>query len=177
MKQARTAALIATMTAALGMQSAAQAGEETTISAFSVWNAQGQTLQTGPSQATFIGVLSGPLYVETERGPVGAGEMSCAATVEFRLDNGRQVGGGRCAIVAPDGAKTFAEITCEGVHLIGCDGAVTVVGGTERFAGIKGDGRIVLRSDHNLIMPTSGVSAREQARGIAYFRKIRYELP
>jgi hypothetical protein len=65
--------------AALILAGPAHAAEEGTIKAFAAWQGEGQTLQTGTNEATFIGTIAGPVYVETDKGPIEGGQMVCPA--------------------------------------------------------------------------------------------------
>jgi len=154
----------------------AAAGEEQTISAFAAWVGQGGTFQTGDKDATFVGALVGHVYVETDKGPVPSGRIGCPAMVKMAED-ASQRGTGSCAITAKDGAKIFADISCTGIFLIGCEGEFKLTGGTERFAGIAGGGPVLIRSELRTISAVSDVASRDQATGILYLRGIRYKLP
>jgi hypothetical protein len=145
----------------------AAAGEDTTITAFAVWQGKGQTYQTGPKEATFSGALSGVMYAETEKGPIGTGQMVCPTLVKIELESGRQTGSGQCTITAKDNAHIYAEIACKGVYLVGCDGEFKLTGGDGRFAGIRGGGTVIIRSDVRQIAPVSEMVAQEQGTGIS----------
>lgn len=84
----------------LGVGALTASAAEQTVTAFSVWQVEGTLVQTGEKQGTFTGVFAGPVYVETERGPILAGAISCPATVEIELDSGRQRATARCAFLA-----------------------------------------------------------------------------
>jgi hypothetical protein len=103
--------------------------------------------------------------------------MLCPAVVTINTGDGSQAGKGRCIVTAKDGARVFAEISCAGFHLIGCDGDLTLTGGTGRFQGISGGGQVTIRSDFNEIAPLSKTAAQEQASGILYLRELRYTIP
>jgi hypothetical protein len=154
----------------------AGAGEEQTISAFATWIGQGGTFQTGTKDLTFVGSLVGPVYVETDKGPVFSGRMACPAMVKVAED-ASQRGTGSCAITAKDGAKIFADIACTGVFMVGCEGEFTLTGGTERFAGVTGSGPVLIRSELRTINVVSDVASKDQATGILYLRDLRYKLP
>jgi hypothetical protein len=155
----------------------AAAAEEATVKAFVAWTGSGQTLQTAVNEATFIGSISGTVYVETEKGPIASGEMICPATVRIELDSGAQTGTGRCVMMAPDKAQIFAEFTCTGYHLIGCDGDFTLTGGTGRFEGITGGGRGVLRSNQRTLTAVGGDGITETGSGILFWQALSYKLP
>jgi len=162
---------------AAGPSRPAGAAEDATIKAFSAWQGQGHSFETGPAELTFVGALTGTMYIDTEKGPLAAGEMVCPAVVTINTDDGTQDGKGRCVITATDGARVYAEISCSGLHLIGCDGDFKLNGGTGRFQGISGGGHVTIRSEFGQVTPLSKAAAQEEAKGILYLRELRYTIP
>ncbi|MFO0997234.1 MAG: hypothetical protein U1F33_11180 [Alphaproteobacteria bacterium] len=154
----------------------ALAAEEATIRAFSAWDGQGRTIQTGENEATFIGAISGRLYVETDNGPVDVGQLLCPATARINLRDSSQSAHGSCTIVGTDSSRAFGDFQCKGVHLVGCDGELTFTGGTGRFTGITGGGHFGLRSNFRSVAMASG-GPPEIATGIIYWRELHYKLP
>jgi len=157
--------------------SPARAGEDTTVRAFAAWQGGGQLIQTGPKETTFVGSLTGTVYAETEKGPLESGSIVCPATVKISLEDGSQTGSGRCTMAAKDGSLIFADVSCTGFRLVGCDGQFTLTGGTQRFQGITGGGPITLRSEFNAVVGVSDTVAQQQARGIMYWPALHYILP
>ncbi len=155
----------------------ASAAEEATVKAFVAWQGSGETLQTSVTEATFIGSISGTVYVETDKGPIASGEMVCPATVSIILESGAQTGTGRCIMTAPDDAQIFADFTCTGYHLIGCSGDFVLTGGTGRFAGVTGGGRAVLRANHRTLTAVGGAGVVETGSGILFWPALAYKLP
>jgi hypothetical protein len=155
----------------------ATAVEQATIEAFAAWSGEGRAVQTGPNEATFVGTLSGTVYGATENGPVESGRMLCPAIVRVNMEDGSQSGAGRCSFTAKDGAQIFAELTCTGIHLIGCDGDFTLTGGSGRFAGIGGGGKVTLRSEFRELVGVSGGSVVESVSGIMFWPSLSYQLP
>ncbi|WP_340119801.1 hypothetical protein [Pelagibius sp. 7325] len=151
--------------------------EEQTVAAFSVWQVEGALVQTGETQASFTGIFAGPVYVETERGPVLAGAISCPATVEIELDSGRQSATARCAFQAGDESRLYGTLTCKGVHLVGCDGDFQIAGGSGRFAGARGEGPVTVRADFRRVAMTPEGAPEHSAAGIIYWPSLRYTLP
>lgn len=153
------------------------AAEETVISAFSAWRGDGQLVQTSANEAMFVGSLDGTVYVNTDKGPVEAGQMVCPAVVRIDLASGLQTGTGNCTMTAQDGARLFSELSCTGVHLVGCSGQMKLTGGTGRFEGVAGGGDFTLRSSLHDIELTTAASAQETAHGIMFWPELRYTLP
>src|SRR3546814_12224528 len=77
--------------------------------------------------------------------------MVCPATLEIDLENATQRGQGKCIITGDDGAKIFADWSCQGVHLIGCDGELKLTGGSGRMTGNTGAGRLTVRTTTSVI--------------------------
>jgi hypothetical protein len=61
--------------------------------------------------------------------------------------------------------------------MVGCDGDFKLTGGTGRFAGVTGGGRILIRSEQRQITKTSSVSVQEQGIGILVLRELQYKIP
>jgi hypothetical protein len=173
----RTALRLFAIAIACATSLPASAAEEATVKAFVAWQGSGQTLQTAVNEATFIGSISGTVYVETEKGPVASGQIVCPATVRIDLESAAQQGAGRCVMTASDGAHIYAEFVCDGIHLIGCSGDFTFTGGTGRFEGITGGGRGVLRSNERTLTPVGGAGIAETGSGILFWPALSYKLP
>ncbi len=154
----------------------AHAQEEGTLKAFASWQGRGQIFETGPDRATFVGSFSGMIFVETEKGPLDAGFMVCPAFLDVNVKDGTQEGKGRCTISAKDGSRAYAELSCKGVHLVGCDGDFKFTGGTERFAGLTGGGPIKIRSGIQDFAVGGGNTVQESAGGIIIWPKLTYKL-
>jgi hypothetical protein len=152
------------------------AGEEAAVSAFLAWQGHGEVVETAPGEATFIGSLTGTVYVNTDEGPVEAGQMLCPAVIRIERD-GKQTGSGNCTMTAEDGARLYSALTCSGVHFVGCSGNMTLSGGSGRFDGASGEGAFTLRSNLHTIEPTSEGSAIETAHGIMFWPELHYRLP
>jgi hypothetical protein len=163
--------------AAIAASRPAVAGEEATIKAFAAWQGQGVTSRTGATEATFIGLLSGVMYVETENGLLASGRMTCPVILEIGMSDGKQHGQGRCTITAKDGAQIFSELACDGVYLLGCNGTLKLTDGTDRFKGISGDGKVTIRSDARLVTATVGDANKEEGTGSLYLPALTYKLP
>ena len=173
---ARVAGL-AVLALSLSATQPADAAEEGSVKAFSAWQGQGHLFETGLAELTFVGALAGTMYIDTEKGTLASGQMLCPEVVTINTDDGSQSGKGRCIVTAKDGARVFAEISCAGFHLIGCDGDLKLTGGTGRFEGISGGGKVTIRSDFNEIAPLPKAAAQEQASGILYLRELHYKIP
>ena len=166
---------VLTLSATLNCPAAAE--EEATVRAFSAWQGRGQLFETGLKELTFVGALTGTMYIETEKGPLASGTMICPAVVTIDTDDGSQDGKGRCVIAAKDGGRVFAEVSCAGFHLIGCDGDFKLTGGTGRFEGISGGGRVTIRGEFAEVTRLSKGATQEEVTGILYLRELRYKIP
>jgi hypothetical protein len=177
MTRARTCGLGLGLLMGISLAAApAPADTEQTVKAFAAWQGRGQIFETGPTRATFVGSFTGMLFVETDKGPLDAGFMVCPAIVDVDLTSGNQEARGRCTITAKDGARAYAEVSCKGVHLVGCDGDFTFTGGTDRFTGISGGGPVTIRSGIQEFAAGAGNIVQESAGGIMFWPKLTYKL-
>jgi hypothetical protein len=166
----------AVMAIAIAMSVPAVA-EEGTVEAFSSWEARGQIYPTGVAETTFVGVLSGVLYVTDEAGSMDAGLITCPVTVAINTEDGSQVADGKCVIVTPDGERIYAAFTCSGVYLEGCNGDFTLKGGTGDKENISGGGPIQIKTAFANIAAIPGSVVEETAVGLAVWPKLTYKLP
>ena len=136
------------------------------MNAFAMWKGEGYLVQTGPKQGTFAGTLVGNMYILTDKGPQLFGGMVCPASIDIGLEDKSQTGRGRCVITSKDDAYIFAEISCTGFHQVGCDGDFKITGGSGRFGGITGGGRVMFRMDSQpTVAGLQGGVAAEQGTG------------
>ena len=155
----------------------ALAGETMTFNAFSVWEASGEAFQTAPQRGTVIGVLRGPLYVETDEGPTRTGTIACPVQVSVSLEDASQQAHGRCTITTGDDALAFGSFECSGFHLVGCSGDFKLEGGTGRLKGVTGGGPVTLRGDRWAMASGKSGEFVEAGSGIAFWRGFKINMP
>lgn len=157
------------------MEQAAAATDET-IRAFSVWQTKGELTPGGEGDRVFNDIFTGLFYVDTQKGPVAAGDVSCKANVQIKPDK-TQKGSADCTITAKDGAQVFGRLSCSGVFLVGCSGKLVLTGGSGRFKGVTGGGTAIIRSEFADLWPQGNPPATDVKSGIIYFPALRYQLP
>ncbi len=166
----------AVMAIAIAMSVPAVA-EEGTVEAFSSLEANGLIYPTGPKETTFVGVLSGVLYITDEAGSMDAGLITCPVTVAINTEDGSQVADGKCVIVTPDSERIYAEFKCSGVYLEGCNGDFTLKGGTGDKENISGGGPIQIKTAFANIAAAPGNVVEETVVGLAVWPELTYKLP
>lgn len=154
----------------------ATAEDEEPIKAFSAWNARGQIFDTGETRMTFVGSFSGIVYVDQAHGPIDAGYMICPTVLDINTVDGKEQAKGRCTVTTKDGARLYADFTCNGVRKVGCAGDFTLTGGTERFKGITGGGPVTIRSSIEDMAAGGGNIIEGVAAGIIVWPKLTYKL-
>jgi hypothetical protein len=162
---------------ALAALPSAQAGQEETLRAFSAWQSQGQMLRTGPNQAMFTGLVSGRFYVDTDNGPVDAGDLTCPVTIFAKLDDNSQRALGQCVLTDLKDNRLYLDLTCAGTALAGCEGESTVTGGTGQFEHATGGGHFVVRSSaHTFVIKGDG-TLKDSGTGVIFWPKLHYKAP
>lgn len=152
----------------------ALAKSEQTIRAFTVWQTTGQP--PAGTAGVFNDTVTGLLYVETEKGPVAAGQVSCKAQLTVNADK-TQKGAADCTITTKDAAQVFSKLTCSGVFMVGCSGEITLTGGSGRFSGVTGGGKAIIRSEFADLQQQGNADPAMLRTGIIYFPALRYQLP
>lgn len=153
------------------------AAEEGSVEAFSSWQARGQIYPTGPKEATFVGVLSGVLYIKAADGSMDAGLITCPGTVVINTDDLSQSAHGKCVIQTPDEERIYAEFTCSGVYRAGCNGDFTLRGGTGEKENISGGGPIQFKSAFSNLTAIPGNVVEQSAVGLAVWPRLTYRIP
>ena len=152
--------------------------EEATIKATAAWQGQGHFFLVQEKQALFVESFSGAMLVEPKQGGLNEAKMLCPGMMEVNLNDGAQSAEGRCIIVAPSGDRVYATWNCTGVHLAGCTGRFTLVGGTGKFKDITGGGDFQMRSDVVEYAAKIQVDSVEAAAiGAAEWSALTYKLP
>jgi len=171
-------ALVLCLSVIFVIPSVAAAEDDATVEAFASLSGRGQIYPTGPNEATFVGDVSGVVYIMTEDGPVDAGLIVCPATVEINSDNGAQTGAAKCTMTAHDGARAYATLECKGRHLVGCRGNFELTGGTDRLEGLSGEGPVLFRSRfHDIVVGLTDSTIQQTTIGIAYWPALRMNIP
>ena len=156
----------------------AQAAEQI-IEGFMAWDGKGTVYETGPHTGTFVGEIRGTLFIQSEKGPAAAGKMICPALLGIDLADATQIGVGSCIVTGDDGAKVYADWSCHGVHLIGCDGEIKLTGGTGRLQGISGTGKLSVRTIKQVSSATvtADGALEEIGSGLLMLKDLKYSLP
>ncbi|MGR8918040.1 MAG: hypothetical protein ACU85V_00355 [Gammaproteobacteria bacterium] len=180
MSSFRIAALLAVVSAGLGPTAATAA--EGVVEALSSWEARGHIYPTGTDEATFVGLLSGVVYVKADDAALDISELdtaliTCPSSVEIDMASGTALGRGKCVILTPDAERIYAKFECSGKFLQGCRGNFEFTGGTGERANISGGGPIQLKSAFGQLAVTPGAVVEQSAVGLAVWPKLTYKLP
>lgn len=151
--------------------------EEIEVNAFSVVHGKGTGFKVADKLSTFVGTLDGTFFIDGPEGPMRAGTIVCSAALDMKTEDRSYTGSGRCLITGEEGGEVFAQYTCEGYFLVGCSGAFTLTGGTERFAGITGGGPVTMRTSVGKLKDKTDVSQGVEVEGIMFWRELKYKLP
>ena len=148
-----------------------------TISAVIPWQGQGQIFPIGTDKLRFLGAIEGIMYVETAEGEMDEAFVRCPIVQDIDVNDQSTSASGSCMIVASTEDSAFAEITCEGRAGL-CRGEFKLTGGTGRFAGISGSGKMTVRSPvHALAADMSSGTVLHAAVGILHIPSLKFTLP
>jgi hypothetical protein len=148
-----------------------------TVSAVIPWQGQGQIFPVGTDKLRFLGSIEGIMYVETAEGEMDEAFVQCPIVQDIDATNQRTSASGNCTIVVSTEDAVFAEITCNGTAGR-CGGEFKLTGGTGRFAGISGSGKMIVRSPiHALAANLSDGTVLRVASGILQIPKLKFSLP
>lgn len=155
----------------------ARAETQEKIDAIVAWTGNGTSYEVGSERAVFVGALTGPVYVQTDKGWVPSGTATCPMMIDVVTASAEQAAQGRCTIENPDGDMIYAEVTCRGIYRVGCDGTMTLTGGTGAFEGISGTGEITVRSERRSVVDSGHGTTQEDGVGIMVIEGLTYTVP
>ena len=137
-----------------------------TISAVIPWQGQGQIYPVDIGKLRFLGALEGIMYVETAEGAMNEAFVRCPIVQDINAADQTTSTSGNCVITASPEDTVFARISCDGIAGL-CKGQFTLTGGTGRFAGVSGSGKMTVRSPiHALAADLSDGTLIHAAAGI-----------
>ena len=167
------------LTAAGGVVASSSARAETQekIDVIVAWTGNGKSYEVGTDRAVFVGALEGPIYVQTEKGWVPSGTAICPMIVDVDTASAAQTAQGHCMVENPDGDMIYGEVTCRGVYRVGCDGTLTLTGGSGAFEGITGGGDVTIRSERRSVVDDGNGTTEEEGVGIMVIEGLTYTLP
>jgi hypothetical protein len=163
--------------ALLGLAGAASAQDAVKVNAFATWTLDGTVVMSAPEQATLVGSLQGPVFIDSGQGPTYAGQIVCPGTVNISLADGSQQGEGVCAFRAKDGAEAYGKWRCAGYHMVGCKGDFAFTGGSARLAGVAGGSKLLIRGELLELAKAPGPAAAESAIGIIIWQDLEATVP
>jgi hypothetical protein len=109
-----------------------------TINIHTGWRASGDTVTVAENHMQGHGTVSGSAFNENGSGPLHLGPANCFYS--FFLVDGSSKAKGYCAFGDRDGDRLFTD--WEGIDGAGgAKGINTIIGGTGKYAGIKGSGQ------------------------------------
>ena len=160
----------------LGTIGSAQA-EEGTVEAMAPWEGEGQVFQIAPEKVIFMGAFNGIVYLQQGEGALDAMIMLCPGTQETNLKDQSTKSTGYCTFQGASGDRVFARWDCEG-KAGGCNGRMTLTGGTGQFEGITGGGEMAARTVlADLAANLESGSVVKSAAGLVVWPKLSYKIP
>ena len=155
----------------------AQAAKEGTVQAIVPWEGEGRVFQVGTNTVMFLGSLKGVMYIENMEGEMHEALVICPVKQEINMETGATEAVGRCEITVSADSVAYAELSCQG-RPGECAGDFTLVEGEGEFSGIKGTGKLSVRSPIRTIiadLPTGAVL--RVASGLAVIKDMKYSIP
>ena len=102
------------------------------------WNSSGKTYEMAQNHLYWVGEFTGTFFNDKTGGFMDKAAVSCPGTNNIRLDG--QIGSaqGNCIVTDAQGEKAFATWSSKGPFPGAYQGEFTWIGGTGKYAGIKG---------------------------------------
>ncbi len=157
--------------------SGAASADTRTISAIIPWQGQGQLFPVAVGKLQFLGALEGIMYVETADGDMNEAFVRCPIVQEINGNDRSTSATGKCVITVSPEDAVFAEMSCDGIAGL-CEGEFKLTGGTGRFEGVSGSGKMTVRSPvHALAADLSDGTVIHAAAGLLQIPELKVRTP
>ena len=161
----------------LGLISGSAIAEEGTVTAMAPWQGSGQVYVVGPDRRMILGRYAGIMYIEDEEGSLDTAIMLCPSVQNVNVKTKKTEARGHCTISDGENNLVYSDWTCKGA-IGSCDGDFKITGGTGKFEGISGGGKMQVRAAlvETAVDLSSGSVVRDAA-GLAVWPKLKYKIP
>jgi len=117
------------------------------------------------------------MYVETAEGAMNEAFVRCPIVQDINAADRSTSTSGNCVITVSPEDTVFAEISCQGIAGL-CEGKFTLTGGTGRFAGVSGSGKMTARSPvHALAADLTDGTLIHAAAGLLQMPALKVNFP
>jgi hypothetical protein len=153
--------------------------EKGTVDVLAPLDVAGVVYRIATDKAMIQGTAQGILYVQTKSGSLDAMLMRCATRNFVDLTVGGTDASGYCLI--SDGSKEnliFAEMSCKGKAPAACSGDFKINGGTGKYEGATGAGKLGIRAALSAVAANVETGAVvKETKGLAVITKLKYSIP
>ena len=161
----------------LAFSSNGTAAEKGTVSIMSPWAGSGEVYQVAPDKLMVLSRYTGIMYIKDGEGSLDTAVMLCPGVDEIHVETKKTKGHGHCIISDGEDSLVFSEWTCVGT-LDGCEGNFKLTGGTGKFEGISGGGKMKVRTALiEAALDLSSGSVIKDAAGLAVWPELKYKIP
>jgi hypothetical protein len=152
-------------------------GEERTVQAMAPWQGSGEVFVVAPETLMILASFTGIMYLQGTQGALDAVVMLCPAVQTLDTKSKRAEASGHCTLTGAGDDVVYSAWKCTGVQGA-CEGEFTLTGGTGKFAGITGGGKMTVRA---ALAETAASLSRggvvRDAAGLAVWPELKYTIP
>jgi hypothetical protein len=152
-------------------------GEERTVQAMAPWQGSGEVFVVAPEKLMILVSFTGIMYLQGKQGALDGVVMHCPAVQTLDIKAKRAEGSGHCTLTDAGDDVVYSAWKCTGVQGA-CEGEFTLTGGTGKFAGITGGGKLMVRAalTETAARLSSGGVVRAAA-ALAIWPELKYTIP
>jgi hypothetical protein len=152
-------------------------GEERTVQAMAPWQGSGEVFVVAPEKLMILVSFTGIMYLQGTQGAFDGVVMRCPGVQTQDTKAKHAEASGHCTLTDAGADVVYSAWTCTGVQGA-CEGEFTLTGGTGKFAGITGGGKLMVRAA--LTETAASLSGGGEVRGaaaLAIWPELKYTLP
>ena len=153
-------------------------GQTRTAQAMAPFQGSGEVFVVAPEKLVILANFAGILYVQGEPSPLDGAVMLCPVVQTLDTKSKRAEANGHCTFADAADDVVYSTLTCTGGHG-SCEGQLVLTGGTGKFAGITGGGKLTVRAaltETAASLSTSG-GLVSGATGVTVWPELKYTIP
>lgn len=152
-------------------------GEEQTVQAMAPWQGSGEVYAVAPQKLMVLASFTGIMYLIDKEGALDAVIMLCPAVQTLDTKSKKAEATGHCTLTDEGDDVVYSAWKCTGVEGA-CEGEFTLTGGTGKFAGITGGGKLIVRAAlHETAASLENGGVVRGAAGLAIWPELKYTIP
>ena len=162
---------------AVGAWTGTGAAQEAVVKILAPWQARGEVYKVAPNKVKVVAIIDGIMYVDKGDKSMDAAVFMCPGVEYINLDNDQATLEADCMISGGKDKVAYATLKASG-KVGSLEGDFNIVGGEKKWKGMKGAGKVSIRTAMGSIAKNAKTGeVLNAAAGLAVWPGLKVTLP